>query len=369
MIAKATARARGSSRARRGSTRPSWRPTCATRPISGWRADARGRWRARPQAAGWPGAARRGCRDRSRAIAGRLRQLPDARARTGQGKRLALRLTGEAGELVARSIARGAAARRPAARARARPRRARQAARGRAAGAAGRARREGRAADQPARSRARRSPTGWSRSATPTRARSARASCGKPTEFGYVMQLTELSENTRRGARGLILPASTGSARPTSPTAARHRPPSSTARHPAARDRARRRLPARPVADTCPTPERCSSPAATSPAPQTNRRLARFRVGAEGRISHLKRRYGLRRIAPQRPRRRADLDRLGRSSPTTSTRSPSEPPDSIPASGTTRPDTRNTETAAPSPRRGRSHSSAAVYPGQVASYP
>ena len=28
---------------------------------------------------------------------------------------------------------------------------------------------------------------------------------------------------------------------------------------------------------------------------KTNRRLARFRVGAEGRISHLKRRYGMRR--------------------------------------------------------------------------
>jgi IS5 family transposase len=28
---------------------------------------------------------------------------------------------------------------------------------------------------------------------------------------------------------------------------------------------------------------------------RTNRRLARFRVGIEGRISHLKRRYGLRR--------------------------------------------------------------------------
>jgi transposase, IS5 family len=28
---------------------------------------------------------------------------------------------------------------------------------------------------------------------------------------------------------------------------------------------------------------------------KTNRRLAKFRVGAEGRISHLKRRYGLRR--------------------------------------------------------------------------
>jgi hypothetical protein len=30
-------------------------------------------------------------------------------------------------------------------------------------------------------------------------------------------------------------------------------------------------------------------------SPRTDRRLAKFRVGAEGRISHLKRRYGLRR--------------------------------------------------------------------------
>ncbi len=30
-------------------------------------------------------------------------------------------------------------------------------------------------------------------------------------------------------------------------------------------------------------------------SPRTNRRLAKFRVGAEGRISHLKRRYGLNR--------------------------------------------------------------------------
>ena len=29
----------------------------------------------------------------------------------------------------------------------------------------------------------------------------------QPTEFGYVVQLTEITENTRRGARGLILPA------------------------------------------------------------------------------------------------------------------------------------------------------------------
>jgi hypothetical protein len=32
---------------------------------------------------------------------------------------------------------------------------------------------------------------------------------GKPNEFGYVIQLAELTQNTRRGARGLILPAVT----------------------------------------------------------------------------------------------------------------------------------------------------------------
>jgi transposase, IS5 family len=32
---------------------------------------------------------------------------------------------------------------------------------------------------------------------------------GKPNEFGFVSQLAEVTENTKRGARGLILPAST----------------------------------------------------------------------------------------------------------------------------------------------------------------
>ena len=32
---------------------------------------------------------------------------------------------------------------------------------------------------------------------------------GKPNEFGYVSQLAEVTENTKPGARGLILPAST----------------------------------------------------------------------------------------------------------------------------------------------------------------
>jgi len=32
---------------------------------------------------------------------------------------------------------------------------------------------------------------------------------GKPNEFGYVLQICEVTQNTRRGARGFILPAST----------------------------------------------------------------------------------------------------------------------------------------------------------------
>jgi IS5 family transposase len=50
------------------------------------------------------------------------------------------------------------------------------------------------------------------------------------------------------------------------------------------------------VAEELPGPERVFVAARQSAgSKRTNRRLARFRVGIEGRISHLKRRYGLRR--------------------------------------------------------------------------
>ena len=39
--------------------------------------------------------------------------------------------------------------------------------------------------------------------------RRGKGKLSRPTEFGYVFQLCELTENTRRGARGLILPAPT----------------------------------------------------------------------------------------------------------------------------------------------------------------
>ena len=47
---------------------------------------------------------------------------------------------------------------------------------------------------------------------------------GKPNEFGYVTQLAEVTENTRRGARGLILPAATHAREPGRGHAAARRP-------------------------------------------------------------------------------------------------------------------------------------------------
>ena len=149
-------------------------------------------------------------KDRSRAIAGRLRRVNrSVAARTGHSKPLALRLTGEAGELLAASTRE---ARRFAARLRER-------ARGRGAAvkqaAADRLDRlcelaekvcaqiELRLAGKPIKDRL--------VSISDPDARPIRkGKLNKPTEFGYVMQLAELCENTRRGARGLILPVSTG---------------------------------------------------------------------------------------------------------------------------------------------------------------
>ncbi|MFZ0090131.1 MAG: hypothetical protein WAL63_11530, partial [Solirubrobacteraceae bacterium] len=58
-------------------------------------------------------------------------------------------------------------------------------------------------------SRARRSPTGSCRWPIRTPGRSGKGKLGKPNEFGYVSQLAEVTEHTRRGARGLILPPAT----------------------------------------------------------------------------------------------------------------------------------------------------------------
>ena len=120
---------------------------------------------------------------------------------------------------------------------------------------------------------------------------------GKPNEFGYVAQICEATENTKPGARGFILPASTVLGNPQENTLL----PITT------RELARLGLCPREVAldggfQNRPTtealeglePERVFiAGRQQSGSRRTQRRLARYRVGAEGRISHLKREYGL----------------------------------------------------------------------------
>ena len=122
---------------------------------------------------------------------------------------------------------------------------------------------------------------------------------GKPNEFGYVLQICEITQNTRRGARGFILPASTRAGNP----------PESKLLGDTTSELERLGLRPREVALDGGFELRPSTEALARLAPErvfiagrqqpgsrrTQRRLARYRTGAEGRISHLKRGYGLRR--------------------------------------------------------------------------
>jgi transposase, IS5 family len=120
---------------------------------------------------------------------------------------------------------------------------------------------------------------------------------GKPNEFGYVTQLCELTENTKRGARGLILPASTRVGNPVenpllpdTVAEAEHlglRPPE------VALDGGFMPGPTNQVLDEL-APDRVFIAGRQQPGSRrTQRRLRRYRTGAEGRISHLKRRYAM----------------------------------------------------------------------------
>ena len=120
---------------------------------------------------------------------------------------------------------------------------------------------------------------------------------GKPNEFGYVAQICEVTENTKRGARGFILPASMVLGNP-----------QEQALLPATiGELDRLGLRPREVALDGGFQGRGIEEALTGLAPdrvfiagrqqpwsrRTQHRLARYRVGSEGRISHLKREYGL----------------------------------------------------------------------------
>jgi transposase, IS5 family len=234
-------------------------------------------------------------KDRSRQVAGRLRRVNRSiAARTGQSKPLALRLTGEAGQLLAASV--GEARRLVGClreRTRGRGARAKRAAADRLERLAELAEKvcaqiELRLAGKAISDRL---VSISDPDARPIRKGKLR----KPTEFGYVMQLTELCENTRRGARGLILPASTG----IGSLNEGHLLPATGQRLRDLQLRPREialdgGFTPGPVRAHLPEPERLFISGHHAPhARKTNRRLAKFRVGAEGRISHLKRRYGL----------------------------------------------------------------------------
>jgi len=238
-------------------------------------------------------------RDRIRALERRLREISrtmDLRPDDRQGQ--ALQLTEQAGELLSRSV-REARRLALAARARARGRGAQRKLRAiqRLEELADRAERvtaqiKLRIAGEPI---ADRLVSMFDPDARPIR----KGKLGKPNEFGYVLQICEVTQNTKRGARGFILPAST---RPGNPPESKLLPDT-------AAELQRLGLRPREVAldggfEKGPTseslaplkPQRVFIAGRQQPGSRrTQRRLGRYRTGAEGRISHLKRRYGLRR--------------------------------------------------------------------------
>ena len=93
---------------------------------------------------------------------------------------------------------------------------------------------------------------------------------GKPTEFGYVAQIAEITPNTKRGARGLILPAASLPGNPGENTLL----PNTVAEldrlgltPKRSRWTAASRSPRRPSSSKTSDPTACSSPGASNPAP------------------------------------------------------------------------------------------------------
>jgi IS5 family transposase len=238
-------------------------------------------------------------RDRSRSVGKTVRAISKTLARrTGQAKAQVLGLNARAGEQIARS----------AREARKLAGQARRAARGRKARAKLRAAAKleqlaGRCeklAEQIARRLRGQKITDRLVSISDPDARPIRkGKLGKPTEFGYVAQICEVTENTKKGARGLILPAAQAPGNPTE-----NRLLATTA---AELERAGLRpreivadggfLPG-PTFEALPDlrPEQIQLAGRHEPGSRrTRKRRARYRTGIEGRISHLKRGYGLRR--------------------------------------------------------------------------
>ncbi len=238
-------------------------------------------------------------RDRSRAIGRRVRMMSRTLGRrTGERKQQVLELTAQAGELVARSLTEA--------------KRLLSAARRRSRGRGARAKlrqaerlsqfieRAERVVEQiKLRVRGERIPDRLVSIFDPDARPIRKGKLGKPNEFGFVAQICKVTENTKRGARGLVLPVSTKLGNP----------PESTLLPSTAGELQRLGLRPREVAldggfEKGPTqqalssldPQRVFIAGRQQPGSRrTQRRLGRYRTGAEDRISHLKRGYGLRR--------------------------------------------------------------------------
>jgi transposase, IS5 family len=238
-------------------------------------------------------------RDRSRSMGRTLRALSRTiRRRSGEAKAEVLELTARTGELRERSVRE---ARRLAARARAK-------ARGRGAKSKLAAavkldeladRCEKVAAQIKRRVRGEPIPDRLISLSDPDARPIRKGKLGKPNEFGYVTQLCEVTDNTKPGARGLILPAATAPGNPAEdallPDTVQELERLGLSPREVALDGGFR---PRPTTDSVTTlaPERVFISGRQQPgSKRTQRRLTRYRTGAEGRISHLKRRYGLRR--------------------------------------------------------------------------
>jgi transposase, IS5 family len=122
----------------------------------------------------------------------------------------------------------------------------------------------------------------------------------KKTEFGYVQQLCEITDKTT-GARGYLLPPTTAPGNPGEnqllPATLKHADKLGLKLKEIALDGGFSGGPTDDaLADSRQQPQTVYIAGVREPAsPRTRRRLYRYRAGAEGRVSHLKNRYGLRR--------------------------------------------------------------------------
>jgi IS5 family transposase len=244
------------------------------------------------------GAKRTAVRDRSRAAGKRMRALGRTmRRRSGQAKAEVLELTAQTGRLLAKSVkeARALAAQ------------ARRRARGRGAQAKLKAARKfEELADrcekvtEQIRKRVKgekitdRLVSLWDPDARPIR----KGKLSQPNQFGYVDQLCEITANTKPGARGFILP----------PTSQIGNPAENTLLPVTATELENLGITLREVmVDGVFVPSQTNAALKDvagevhiagrqeAGSRRTRRRRQRYRTGIEGRVSHLKRGYGLRR--------------------------------------------------------------------------